>query len=60
MVNSVFGVWIVFWLMFDCEKLVFLIGLEYGKYVVGRVKEMLLVMEKEGKLIVGDGGIYKF
>jgi hypothetical protein len=46
--------------MFDREKPAPPIGPEYGKHVVGRVKETLLAMEKEGKLIAGDGGIYKF
>jgi hypothetical protein len=59
-INEVPGVVMVPWLMFDKEKPSPPIGPEYGKHVVGRVKETLLGMEKEGKLDAGDGGIFKY
>lgn len=46
--------------MFDREKPAPPLGPEYGKHVVGRVKETLLGMEKDGKLDKGDGGVYMY
>lgn len=59
-VNGVSGVPDVPWLIFDKERPSPPLGPEYGKHVVGRVKEAILEMEKERKLGDGNGDIYKY